>query len=497
MTSSVQWVLRWASLGLLLSPRALTAQAVVENEETIEEEEQESPPPTAPSSESGEAPDAIPPAVQAELDALRAEVKALKEHDEEREMAELQADAEAAISEPPKEGAEALAPKTFEGGERSLQALNPEISVVGDLFARFVYRDGNIYSANGGETGFYPRVAGLHFQSNLDPFSLMKIVVGITPGGVEFGEGYITWNTITSWLSITFGKFHQQFGVVNRWHAPGLDQFAYPLVITEHFGGPLNQTGLSALMTLPPLWAHHLELELQVTNGQNEKLFSGEFFSIPSGLVHMRSYWDLNRNTYLELGLSGLFGVNNAWGRPTASEPVPVSLYDEDGNAVVFYDEEGNPVSLVDVQGESRIEEEAWRLTSVGGADLTVNWEPVNQAKYKGFTWRTEALYAYKQVRDDAGDETAIHSFGAYSYAQYKPIRNWIFGVRGDVTQPFALNNDGQYTWAVVPYITWWQSPWVRLRLEYDYIDWFEGAPEHRVMLQSTFSAGPHKHERY
>jgi hypothetical protein len=435
---------------------------------------------------------------KAEIEALKAEIEALKKHNEEREFAELQADAETAIVTETEGNDEKLVSKTFKGGERSLQALNPEVSVVGDLFGRFVYSDGEIYSKKGGETGFYPRVAGIHFQANLDPFSYAKIVVGITPSGVDFGEGYITWNAATSWLSLTFGKFHQQFGVVNRWHAPGLDQFAYPLVITEHFGGPLDQTGLSAIISLPPLWADHLELEIQITNGQNEKLFAGEFFSIPSGLVHMRNYWDVTRNTYLELGLSGLFGVNNTWGQPQEGDPVPVQLYDENGSPVTFYDEGGNPVDMVTTPGATSVNnDDDWRLTAVGGADLTVNWEPVNQAKYKGFTWRTEFLYAYKSIRNEAGDGVAINSMGGYSYVQYKPIRNWVFGVRGDLTQPFKLDNGGEFTWGVVPYITWWQSPWVRLRLEYDHINWSEGQPEHRVMFQTTFSAGPHKHERY
>lgn len=435
--------------------------------------------------------------MRTEIDTLKAEIEILKQHNLEREMDELKADAETAITAGPTED-DALVAKTFKGGERSLQALNPEISVVGDVFGRFVYRDGEVYSTRGGETGFFPRVVGIHFQSNLDPFSFAKIVIGITPSGVKLGEGYITWNGATSFLSLTFGKFHQQFGIVNRWHAPGLDQFGYPLVITEHFGGPLNQTGLSALITLPRMWADSLALEIQVTNSENGKLFSGEFFSWPSGLVHMRNYWDLNRDTYMEFGLTGLFGVNNAWGSPVETVPAPLQLYDENGKAVTFYDENGNPVNVVMAPGETNIvNDEDWRLTAVGGADLTIKWEPVNQAKYKGFTWQSEFLYAYKQVKDDAGYNAAITSWGAYSYMQYKPIRNWIFGVRGDVTQPFKLDNDGEYTWDIVPYITWWQSPWVRMRLEYDFIHWFEGAPEHRVMFQTTFSAGPHKHERY
>lgn len=444
-------------------------------------------------------PATVSPDVLARIEALQAEIEALKKHDEERELAELKADAETAVTATPEEDGEKLETKTFKGGERSLQALNPELSLVGDLFGRFVYQDGEIYSPEGGRTGLFPRVIGIHFQTNLDPFSLMKVVVGVSPSGVELGEAYITWSAVAPNLSVTFGKFHQQFGVVNRWHAPGLDQFAYPLVIAEHFGGPLVQTGLSLLVTLPPMWADHMEMELQVTNGQNEKLFAGELFSVPSGLVHLRNYWDVNRDTYLELGLSGLVGANNAWGQ-TAEEETPVQLYDEDGDPVTFYDADGNPIAVVSTTASSVENDEDWRVTVVGGADLTLNWEPVNQAKYKGFTWRSELLYAYKQVATATGESDAIKSWGAYSYAQVKPVQNWYFGVRGDVTQPFVLDNEGEYTWGVAPYITWWQSPWVRLRLEYNYIDWADCKgmeQEHRVLLQTTFSAGPHKHERY
>jgi hypothetical protein len=444
-------------------------------------------------------PAALSPEIKAEIEALRTEIDNLKQHNAERELAELKADAETAITAEPDETENELEAKTFRGGERSLQALNPELSIVGDIFGRFVYQNGEIYSPAGGRTGVFPRVLGLHLQANLDPFSFAKMCIGITPGGVELGEAYITWNAITPWLSLTLGKFHQQFGVINRWHAPGLDQFFYPLVLTEHFGGPLDQTGLSALLTLPPMWADHLELEIQVTNGENGKLFAGEFFSVPSGLVHMRNYWDLNRDTYMEIGLSGIIGVNNTWGQPVETQ-TPIQIYDQDGNEATFYDAEGNPVPIVYQTATATVNDDDWRRTIVGGADLTINWEPVNQAKYKGFTWRSEFLYAYKEVLDSDLSDAVIKSWGVYSYMQIKPIRNWYFGVRGDLTQPFQMDNEGEYTWGVVPYITWWQSPWVRFRLEYDYIDWADMTgmePEHRVFLQTTFSVGPHKHERY
>jgi len=51
---------------------------------------------------------------------------------------------------------------------------------------------------------------------------------------------------------------------------------------------------------------------------------------------------------------------------------------------------------------------------------------------------------------------------------------------------------------AVGPYITWYQSPFVHFRAEYNYQDGDGTGPEENVVwLQCIFAAGPHKHERY
>ena len=48
------------------------------------------------------------------------------------------------------------------------------------------------------------------------------------------------------------------------------------------------------------------------------------------------------------------------------------------------------------------------------------------------------------------------------------------------------------------PTLTWWQSEYVRLRLEYDLLDRnFVSTKEGRLFLQVTLAMGPHKHETY
>ena len=280
--------------------------------------------------------------------------------------------------------------KSYSGGQRSLQALNPEISVVGDIFGRYLRSPEGRDAIGDERSGAFLRVLGLHLQSNLDPFAFARMAVELHPDGAEVGEAYVTWTSIFPGASLTVGKFRQQLGVVNRWHKPGLDQFDFPLMLTVPFGpGGLNQSGFSLNVALPPLWSNGMELFVQVTNGSNDRAFSGNFFSLPAGLVHLGNFWDLSSSTYLELGLSGMFGFNNH------------------RNVV----EEDNTVSSED-----------WRKTFIGGLDLTLNWEPLNRSKYHYFTWRSEFLFIQKEV----SAKDTIRWMGAYSYLEYKLNRSWI-----------------------------------------------------------------------
>ncbi len=342
-------------------------------------------------------------------------------------------------------------PHVFKSGQRSLQAINPEISVTGDAFLQAVGNENGFTEA--ARSGAFFRVIGLHFQSTLDPFSFTKIAVGIHPGGVELGEAYATWSNVLPNISITAGKFRQQFGVINRWHAHSLDQFDFPLAMTTILGKEgLNQTGLSMEWLMPSLIANANTLTLQVTNGQNEQLFSGGSFSFPAVLGHLKNYYDLNQNTYLEIGLTGMAGYNDS----------------------LIY--------------------KAKRQTRLAGLDLTLFWEPINQAHYHSFLWRSEFYYASKEQMDGS----RIKAWGFYSNIDYKMNERWYAGIRYDYTQPFETDNSGKYIQQIVPYLTWWQSHWVRFRLQYNYKDGNALTKADKILrLQLTFAAGPHKHERY
>jgi hypothetical protein len=234
---------------------------------------------------------------------------------------------------------------------------------------------------------------------------------------------------------------------------------------------------------MPPIIAQANELTIEVTNAENQELFAGKFFSVPSVMAHLKNYYDFSDNTYLELGLSGLWGTNNKRGYVT-----------------------GPP-------GNEQLDDEPWRHTAVAGVDLTVHWQPLERAKYRSFTWRSEGYFAWKQTATDpdlvtrgtAEADGERIAWGAYSYLDYQLGTRWFAGVRGDLALPLERAID-ELAWDVVPYLTFWQSEFVYLRLEYQHRERFphqclNGAMaqqgDDRVMLQIDWAAGPHKHEKY
>ncbi len=405
--------------------------------------------------------------LQKQIKKLLHDVQTLKQKAEEEELAKLRQEGmgEALSGEKTKEGR-----TIFRSGQRSLQLLNPELSVTFDSLVQGFFAEGGHHPTNPNlRSGFNFRMAGVHMQANLDPFSLTKIAFAVTPKGVGFGEAYIVWNNVFPSVSVTLGAFRQTFGLVNRWHMPSLDQTFYPLALMTIFGpGGLRQTGLSINWLMPKLWAHANELTIQITNGENGKVFSGAFFSIPTALMRLKNYYDLSESSYIDIGLTGMFGFNNAFGKPTGQE-------------------------------DKKLEDEDLRKTILAAVDITFKWNPLKQQRYKEFLWRTEFYFGQKEVpsQKKAGEILNTTAMGGYSYIQYRFNEAFIAGFIFEIAQPFAQEIGKMMTWQLSPYISFWQSPWVRMRLSY----YMKMPPtqkaEHSVFLQFVWSAGPHKHERY
>ena len=440
---------------------------------------------------------AVPDSVHAELAALRARVDSLAalvrrleaagpaQQAEEAgdELAALRAAAAAAAA------AGAAADTTpgpdadtrFEGRQRSLQALNPEISVSGDFFAHAATDDAD-------EDNFYVREVELAFQSALDPYSRAKVFAGFHGSGPEvapFGdahaeeeeeeegghggevaieEAYVEWVGLPAGLSLKLGQFYQRFGQLNRWHAHALPFQSRSLPHLAFIGEePLGQAGASVSTLLPFLPGGAYEATLEVTRSSNELLF-GES-SKPSVLGHLNAFWQLGRSADLDLGVSWIDG----------SYPTEEGAFDRD----------------------------------LQGVEAAFTWRPPQRARYRGLVvrggvMRLDGLAPHEEEGEEpGGGEEEDHlepgegdALGVWSLAELRLSPRFYVGARFDWTE--NPEDPDETAWMVSPTLTWWQSEWVRLRLEYDLLgrsalDDHEG----RLWLWVSFAMGPHKHETY
>lgn len=399
-----------------------------------------------------------------ELAAGAGEKKEKEDIESLRELAKAAA-TEAADSEEPADEI------TYRSGALGLQALNPEISVTGDFL--FSSRQD---STSDQSSDFNFRTLGIHIESWLDPYTRFKAAIPVTEDNASLGEGYITLYNLADDINLTFGKFRQQFGVVNRWHKHGLDQVDFPLALRQVFGnGGLNQSGVSIDWIMPPEDQASQQLTFQVTDGSNDRLFGENTHNRPSLLAHYKNYRDLSKDTYLEYGLSGLMGWNDEW-----------------------------------IMADTSIRDSR-KMTTVLGADLSVLWEPTDQMRYRNIEWRSEAYLLDKRLlAPDGSGADNINAWGLYSYLQSKISRTVDIGIRADYFRPdskgyadsslspLAVTGDNPYMWQIGPYITWWQSPFVKFRVEYNHAEGHGiDVPRDVIWLQAVFAAGPHKHERY
>ena len=442
-------------------------------------------------------------AQQAEIDSLRVQIEALRveldslsalvarggaapaevsEADEaEDALARLRAAARAAAAGGEAGGGadrgEGEPDQEFVGRQSSLQALNPEISVTGDVFGR-------VGDTDAGSENFFDREFEFSFQSNLDPFSRAKIFAShhaeggvITPfgdahgdagdgGGAGGGEGgghggefaieeaYLQWVNLPGGFGIKLGRFFQQFGALNRWHGHALQFQSRSLPHLAFIGEEtLSQAGASVHWLVPIEGFGTYEVTGELTRSSNALLF-GESSGL-SVLGHLNGFWQLSPAVDLDLGVSAVTGRHE-----DADEAFDQRVY---------------------------------------GIEGALTWAPPQRSRYRSVNVRGGLMLHdrgdvdYLTSRDLFGPIPGT-ALGAWVWGEARVGQSWLVGGRWEwVENP---EDTGETAWLVAPALTWWQSEFVRLRAEYDYFHGHESS-EGQFLLQVTFSMGPHRHEVY
>ena len=410
--------------------------------------------------------------LRAEIDALRVRLDSLEgvvdrgqagtevrdqEETTSDAIARLRAAAQAAAGDAATDTV-AQGTQDFVGRSRSLQALNPEISLNADLY-------GSIHSDDPSSDNFIPREFEFAFVSALDPYTRAKVFliveedggrIEVFPGDVEeegdgvgvgVEEGYVEWVALPGGVGLKVGRFFQQFGQLNRWHAHALQFQSRSLPHLVFIGdAALVQDGASAHWLLPTGGSGAYEATVEVTRSRNEILF-GESRSL-SYLGHLNAFWQLSASTDLDLGVSALFG----------------DYEDVDGRY-------GN------------------RLF---GAEMSFNWAPPGRTLYRGVVIRGGVMLSDPgAVSGLPGPDPAL---GVWSLAEVKLSQQWTAGGRYEwVENP---EDPTESAWLASPALTYWQSEFVRLRAEYDILR-NPGKTTGQFTIRITFAMGPHKHETY
>ena len=391
--------------------------------------------------------------IQTELNLLKQQVEILKAEKEKdvaaSELEKLLQEAGTMAQEEKKD--DNLLARVFRGGQRQLQALNPNISLTGDFVGSMTSGKGALLTEpsvfTDGRNRFTLREAEFHIIAPLDPFTRGKFFMGVPgDGSLEIEEAYMEWLNLPANINLKIGKFLHQFGILNRWHTHGLPQIDRPRALTNLFGmDGLAGTGLAANILLPPLWAHVNSLDLEISTGGDGICFSEKGNNVLL-VGHLKNYYDLNRNTYIEVGLSGAQGFND--------------------DALKYQ-------------------------TQLAGLDLSYKWVPIGREHYRTFECRNELIVSRMETTQGNRDRLSYYSY----ISNRLGMRYWV-GLRYSYSE-LPWDAAKKTEWDLSPTLDFWQSEFVMLRLQYSYTQRSYTENDHSIMLQTVWSMGPHKHEAY
>jgi hypothetical protein len=298
---------------------------------------------------------------------------------------------------------------------------------------------------------------------------------------IELEEAYLLSSSLPANLQLKAGQFFTEFGRQNQQHPHVWEFVDQPLILNRAFGPDGLRNPGARLSWLAPT-PFYSELFLGVLNGSGETAFSfrnsGEEDDLgvarlhgratldrklrgPGDLLFVPRYaasFDLTDRHTLLLGASAAFGPNNT-----------------------------GPHARTEVYG------------------LDAFWKWKSDRANQGFpfvSWQTEALYRRFDAAADASavpvlPAETLGDWGFYSQVLWGIRPRWVTGLRGE----HVTGKDGAFDAAdplrfdrtrVSPNLTWYPSEFSKIRLQYNYDHAPTFESEHSVWLQLEFFLGAH-----
>ena len=368
------------------------------------------------------------------------------------------------------------------------QAVNPrllpDISALGDLAAD-LSPDGSTQ-----EDGrrFGVREVEVAIQANVDPYFRADFILGVHSDAIEIEEAYATTTSLPWALQARIGRIHLPIGKQNVVHRPELHTIEYPWVVQRFLGAEGGTgDGLFVSRVFAP-FGFYQELQLGVMDRfggeeehgheEEEEEHAEPVAAEPAnrdlgGLgftARFRNYWDLSEAANVELSASAATGRQ---AQPFEGEFAP-------------------GVNAVNAR------------QSIVAADFTYRWRPLRQGLYRSFILQAEWMTQLNErvgPRPDPAIPGEVLPYegperdfsGGYLFARWQLTRRTFVAGRFDLLQDPAL--EGRDFKAASGYLTWFPSEFSKLVFGYERL--MDGeltrASTDRLLLQATFSVGPHR----
>ncbi|NUQ93470.1 MAG: hypothetical protein HOQ30_19090 [Gemmatimonadaceae bacterium] len=359
--------------------------------------------------------------------------------------------------------------------------LLPDFSAVGDFVGDLSPKG----TTQEDGTRFSVREVELAVQAVVDPYLRGDVFLGISDlEGLSIEQAYLTTTSIPD-LELRLGRYLMPFGKQNTTHRHDLHTIEYPYVIQRFLSSDgLKGTGVWVDKVFAP-FGFYQELQATAVDRLGERVDSlapaepankrlgGIGFS-----ARVRNYWDLTQAANVELSFSGMTGKRE--------QPL-----DETYAGIL-------QASGVDANA-------ALARQSTIGADFTFRWRPLQQGLYKSFILQGEVMRQLNgrspEIPTVSGPATGYAGpryagptrdfTGAYGFARWQITARGFLGARYDWVQDPLQN--GRTFAAGSGYLEWYPSEFSKFAAAYERHSKLDALGQDRILLQATFSLGPHK----